>query len=87
MTSPLPTRRCRVIDPDAAMDEIRAFLSGLEAEGERPWCEVWYPAPEHLSAADWSDWEARQGETYDAVELLDGEIVTLPSYAELTGGA
>ncbi len=87
MPSTLPTRRCRVIDPDAAMDEIRAFLSGLEAEGERPWCEVWYPVPAHLGAAERSDWEARQGDTFDAVEFVDGEIVTLPPYAELTGGA
>lgn len=83
----IPTRRCRVIDPDRAMDEIRAFLESLEAEGERPWCEVWFPAPEHLSADEARAWEQRQADTFDAVELVDGEIVTLPPYAELTGGA
>lgn len=85
--SALPTRRCRVIDPDRAMDEIRAFLDGLVDEGERPWCEVWYPAPDHLHDVERVAWDSRQSNTFDAVELVDGEIITLPPYAELTGGA
>lgn len=84
--SAVPIHRCRVIDPGKAMEEIRAFLERLAAEGERPWCEVWYPAPEHLDAADASDWDARQADTFDAVELVDGEIVTLPPYTELLEG-
>lgn len=85
MSAPVvPHRRCRVIDTDRAMEEIRAFLEHLIEEGERPWCEVWYPAPEHRNSAHW---EHRQAETFDAVELVDGEIVTLPPYAELIGGA
>lgn len=87
MADLIPKRRCRVIDPDRAMEEIRAFLEGLASEGERPWCEVWFPAPEHLSVGEALAWEQRQADAFDAVELVDGEIVTLPPYAELTGGA
>jgi len=47
---------------------------------------VWFPAPAHLSADEARDWEDRQGDAFDAVELVDGEIVTLPPYTELTGG-
>jgi hypothetical protein len=87
MAELVPTRRCRVIDPDRAMEEIRAFLDGLNASGERPWCEVWFPAPEQLSVDEARAWEQRQTDAFDAVELVDGEIVTLPPYVELTGGA
>lgn len=83
----IPTRRCRVIDTDRAMEEVRAFLDGLASEGERPWCEVWFPAPAHLNASERRAWEQRQADAFDAVELIDGEIVTLPPYSELTGGA
>jgi hypothetical protein len=84
MAPELPTRRCRVIDPENAIDEIRAFLEATPA-GERAWCEVWYPAPDHRDAAEW---DHDQHESFDAVELVDGEIVTLPPYAEiLSGGA
>lgn len=76
----LPTRRCRVIDADNALDEIRSFLESTP-EGERPWCEVWYPAPEHR---DPEEWDREQAETFDAVELVDGEIVTLPPYEEMS---
>ena len=87
MADLIPKRRCRVIDPERAMEEIRAFLDGLASEGERPWCEVWFPASEHLSTDEVLAWEERQADTFDAVELVDGEIVTLPPYAELAGGA
>jgi hypothetical protein len=81
MTAPLPTHRCRVVDPDNAMLEVREFLEGLKANGERPWCEVVYPAPAHRNA---EEWETLQADTFDAVELTaDGDIVTLPPYAEL----
>lgn len=87
MADLIPARRCRVIDPDRAMEEIQAFLATLESEGERPWCEVWYPAPEHLSVDEARAWEGRQTDAFDAVELVDGEIVTLPPYVEIKGGA
>lgn len=81
-TPDLPTHRCRVIDPDDAMTEIRTFLEGLKASGERPWCEVFYPAPPHR---DPDEWEREQAEAFDAVELTDdGDIVTLPPYSELS---
>lgn len=82
MTAPyLPTHRCRVIDPADAMTEVREFLEGLKASGERAWCEVVYPAPPHR---DPDEWEREQADTFDAVELTDdGDIVTLPPYAVL----
>jgi hypothetical protein len=83
--SAVPTRRLRVNDPEQAMDEIRAYLEGPAAAGERPWCEVWYPAPDQLTPDEQAAWEAAQPATFDAVELVDGEIVTLPPYAELEG--
>jgi len=80
--SQLPTRRCRVIDPENAVDEIRAFLEATP-DGERAWCEVFYPAPAHLDPLKKAEWEARQPDTFDAVELVDGELVTLPPYAKI----
>lgn len=81
MTAPLPTHRCRIIDPANANAELREFLEGLKASGERPWCEVFYPAPPHRNA---EEWETLQADTFDAVELTDDdELVTLPPYAEL----
>lgn len=81
MSAPTPTHRCRVIDVDNAMTEVRAFLEGLKANGERPWCEVVYPAPPHR---DPDEWERSQADTFDAVELDDnGDIVTLPPYSLL----
>ncbi len=66
MAPELPSRRCRVIDPDKAVDEIRAFLEATP-EGERAWCEVWYPAPEHR---DGDEWDALQADSFEAVELV-----------------
>jgi hypothetical protein len=82
MNPDLPTRRLRVIDPDNATAEILAFLERLRDEGERPWCEVVYPAPDHV---DPDVWEAQQEDTFDALELVDGDLVTVPPYAELRG--
>lgn len=77
----VPTRRVRVINPDDAMTEIRVFLERLTADGERPWCEVWYPRPSHFDGTD-EQWDELQAGTFDAVELVDGVIVTLPPYTE-----
>ncbi|UYL87134.1 hypothetical protein QEH40_gp13 [Microbacterium phage OscarSo] len=84
----LPTERLYVQDPDNAGVEILAFLGKLAAEGKRPWCEVFYPAPARLAPVDRADWEKRQLDHFDAVELMpDGQVVTLPPYAEITEGA
>lgn len=84
MTAVIPTRRFRVVDADNGMEEIRAFLESVAAEGARPWCEVWWPKPLFFDGTD-AEWDERQAETFDAVELVDGEIVTLPPYVELVG--
>lgn len=81
--SDTPTRRYTVRDPDRANEEITAFLMGLTEQGERPWCEVRYPAPNHVQ--DEGAWLAEQENTFDALELVDGELRTLPPYAELEG--
>lgn len=74
-----PTRRLDVVDVDNADAEIAAFAQRLIDEGERPWFEVWYPRPEHFDGTD-EEWDAAQADTFDALELVDGEIVTLPPY-------
>lgn len=89
MTAPeakIPTERLYVQNVDNAGVEIFAFLGKLAAEGKRPWCEVHYPAPTHLFPEQKAEWEKRQLDTFDAVELVDGQIVTLPPYAELMKG-
>ena len=82
MTAPeaLPTARLVISDPDNAGVEIFAFLGKLAAEGKRPWCEVLYPAPAHLSPEQKAAWEMRQLDAFDAVEFVGDEIVTLPPY-------
>lgn len=75
----LPTRRLRVIDTENAVAEIEAFAQRLVDEGERPWFEVHYPRPTWFEGTD-AEWHEAQRETFDAVELVDGEIVTLPPY-------
>ncbi len=82
--SQIPTRKYTVQDPDFANDEITEFLQSLEAAGEPPRCEVRYPAPDHVQDKD--AWLAEQERTFDALELVDGELRTLPPYAELDGG-
>lgn len=82
-----PTAKCVIDNVDNAGSEIFAFLGKLAVEGERPWCEVHYPAPTHLTPSEKAAWELRQLDTFDAVELVDGQIVTLPPYAELEKGA
>lgn len=86
-TPNLPTSRIRVIDRDNANAEIVAHLEGLVALGERPWCEVLYPPPIELDTDKAAAWDERQRtESFDAVELIDGELVTVPPYAELEAG-
>lgn len=81
--SSTPTQRLRVIDPDNADAEIRTFLENLAAKGERAWCEVWYPRPAHFDGTD-AEWDGLQADTFDALELVDGDLVTVPPYEELT---
>lgn len=76
--SQIPTERYTVRDPDHANEEITAYLKGLAADGKEPCCEVRYPAPAHVDAAEWL---ARQEQAFDAIELVDGELRTLPPYA------
>lgn len=84
MTTPdvqlLPTHRVTVVNTENAIVEIRAFLEELAAEGERPWAEVFYPPPAHVDPETWAH---EQGAACDAIELVDGELVTLPPYVEL----
>lgn len=75
-----PSERLYVADADNAGVEILAFLGSLAAAGKRPWCEVFYPAPARLTPEEKAAWEVRQLDTFDAVELVDGEVVTLPPY-------
>lgn len=77
-----PNRRFHVTDPGNAVEQITGFLEGFP-EGERRWCEVFYPAPEHLSPQERAAWNAAQLGAFDAVELVDGVLVTLPPYEEL----
>lgn len=87
MTAPeanVPTERLYVQDADNAGAEIFVFLGKLAAEGKRPWAEVFYPAPPRLTPDEKAAWEARQLDTFDAVELVGDRLVTLPPYAEMT---
>lgn len=84
-----PTHRYTVqsSDPDRANQEIWNILQDLAFAGERPWCEVRYPAPEHLDEAARDEWLAAQEDTFDVVELdpVAGTLTTVPPYAELEG--
>lgn len=82
-TPDVPSERLIIENPENAGSEILAFLGNLAAAGKRPWCEVFYPAPARLSPEEKAAWEARQLDTFDAVELVDGDLVTLPPYAEM----
>lgn len=75
--------RIYVQDLESANEEIVNYLEALEADGERPWCEVFYPAPVELSPEQAEAWYAKQAETFDAVELVNGKLETLPPYADL----
>mgnify|MGYP003632368720 CR=1 FL=1 len=77
-----PTSKLRIINPDDADREMRAYAQRLQDAEERPWFEVRWPNPSY-SGKTYEEWEADQEGTYDAVELIDGEFHTLPPYAEL----
>lgn len=85
--SKIPTEGLYVQDPEKANEEIIAFAAELEAKGERAWFEIRYPAPPALSPKEQEEWLRKQEDVYDAVEVIDGEIHTLPPYAELRGDA
>jgi hypothetical protein len=86
-SSATPTASLTIKDPDDWEAEARAFAAELEAKGERPWFEVRWPAPPRLTPEEEAAWLERQEDTYDALELVDGELVTLPPYAELIEAA
>lgn len=79
--SAVPTARLDIVEPANANEEILRFAADLEAKGERAWFEVHYPKPDGMSDEEFAK---RDAETFDAVEVIDGEIHTLPPY-ELLG--
>lgn len=79
MTDSVPTERLVVTDPNKALDEILAFGAQLEAKGQRPWFEVWYPRPDWFEGSD-IEWSAHQAASFDAVEVVAGDINTLLPY-------
>lgn len=81
--SPTPTESLTITNPDDWEAEAHAFASELVARGERPWFEIRWPAPARLDPEAAAAWLERQEDTFDAVELIDGEFHTLPPYAEL----
>ena len=86
MSNLIPTRSLQITDASNWKEEMLAFASQLEHLGERAWFEVRWPVPEHLSQEDSLNWILRQEDTFDAVEVINGEIHTLPPYVELIGG-
>ncbi len=78
--SSIPTQRLDIVEPSNANEEILAFAQALEAKGERPWFEVHYPKPEHMTDEEFA---VKDAETFDAVEVIYGEIHTLPPYEKL----
>ena len=83
MSDLIPDISIHISNPENAVEEMKSFAQGLKNSGARPWFEVRYPAPEGLSHEEKSRWLEAQEAVYDAVELIDGEIVTLPPYSEL----
>lgn len=81
--SATPTASLTIKDPDNWEAEALALAADLIDKGERPWFEVRWPVPAHLPLAEQHEWLARQEETFDALELVNGVFVTLPPYAEL----
>lgn len=78
--SSIPTQRLDIVEADNANEEILTFARDLEAKGERAWFEVHYPKPEGMTDKEFA---VKDAETFDAVEVIDGEIHTLPPYAKL----
>ena len=86
MTDKLPTHSLSIVEPiDSWELQMLSFAKHLEDQGERTWFEVRWPAPKDLSEEEKVKWLAKQEEVYDAVEVIDGEIVTLPPYGVLLG--
>lgn len=88
--SKIPTERLHVQDVENWEAEARAFAEKLIQEGKRPWFEVFYPTPEvalkeGMTDAEWQDRQENLNGvgTYDAVELINGQFVTLPPYSVL----
>lgn len=82
----LPTERLYLTDANNFDEEARAFARGLIERGERPWFEVFYPAPEKFTPEEAEAFLQRQNNTYDAVELVGDTFVTLPPYSILKEG-
>lgn len=78
--SNIPTEKLFISDPANANEEILAFAKTLSDRGERAWFEVHYPKPDDMSQ---EEFDAKNAETYDALEVIDGEIHTLPPYSAL----
>lgn len=78
----LPHRKLYIHTSAQASEEILQYARHLEVLGERPWFEVRY-SPEGLDPAEKADWLRKQEDVFDAVEVIDGEIHTLPPYEEL----
>lgn len=85
MSDKIPTESLSVLDADNWEAEATAFAEKLIADGKRPWFEVRWPAPEHLTPIEQEQWLARQEDTFDALEYnpTTGMFTTLPPYAEL----
>lgn len=88
--SKIPTERLHVQDAENWDTEAREFAEKLIQEGKRPWFELLWPTPEHALVGNMTDeeWQDRQENlngvgTYDAVELINGQFVTLPPYSVL----
>lgn len=79
----IPTAILTIRDEDNWQEEMLAYARTLKGIGERPWFEVRWPAPVRLSEEQAAAWLERQNEIYDAVEVIDGVVHTLPPYAEL----
>ena len=76
----IPTEKLYIKDPPNANDEILAFAEALDAQGKRPWFEVHYPKPDGM---DDVTFRVLNNNSFDAVEVKDGVIETLPPYSEL----
>lgn len=78
----IPHQRLDISKDDVpnAVDVILEFAKKLEAAGERAFFEVHYPKREGMTDEEFAKKDA---ETFDAVEVIDGKIYTLPPYSEL----
>lgn len=86
MSDKIPTERLDIQNAAEANEEILAFADTLMAEGKEPRFEVRFPSPDFLSEDEKKAWLEKQEEVFDAVEVIEGEIRTLPPYAELESG-